>query len=84
MNLNQLLMMYIHLLPFFPELRNDQRLEVSELPEYLADVSNQVDDLRWWNSHDNNGRLPNWTSTCKKVNSSAAAECVFYVEQFLL
>ena len=39
----------------------------SELPEYLAaaeDVSDEVDVLEWWKSHDNNGKLPNWTSTC--------------------
>ena len=56
----------------------------SELPEYLAapeDISDEIDVLRWWKSHDSNERLPNWTSTCKKIlsvqPSSAAAEHVF-------
>ncbi len=54
----------------------------SELPEYLAaaeDVSDEVDVLMWWKSHE--GTLPKWSSTCKKLllvqPSSAAAERVF-------
>ena len=56
----------------------------SELPEYLAaaeDVSDKVDVIEWWKSHEESGRLPNWTRTCRLVflvqPSSAAAERVF-------
>ena len=56
----------------------------SELPEYLAaaeDVSDKVDVIEWWKSHEENGRLPYWTRTCRLVllvqPSSAAAERVF-------
>ena len=58
----------------------------SELPEYLAaaeDVSDEVDVIKWWKSHEKNGWLPNWTRTCKMIllvqPSSAAAERVFSI-----
>ena len=56
----------------------------SELPEYLAedeDVSEKVDVIKWWKSHEADGRLPSWTRACRLVllvqPSSAAAERVF-------
>ena len=45
---------------------------------------------KWWKFHDMNDRLPNWTSTYKKIlfvqQASAAVEYVFssFVERFFL
>ena len=57
-----------------------------ELPEYLAaaeGVSDNVDVVKWWKSHEENGTLPNWTRSCRLVllvqPSSGAAEHVFSV-----
>ena len=56
----------------------------SELPKYLVedeDVSEKVDVIKWWKFHEDDGRLPSWTRTCRLVlmvqPSSAAAERVF-------
>ena len=56
----------------------------NELPDYLAEVegvSEQVDALQWWKSHEEN--LYNWAKACNVVllvqPSSAAAERVFSI-----
>ena len=56
----------------------------NELPKYLAeaeDISDQVDPLSWWKTHEE--KLPTWSEACKLVlllqPSSAAAERVFSI-----
>ena len=54
----------------------------SEIDE-AEGISDNVDVVKWWKSHEENGTLPNWTRSCRLVllvqPSSGAAERVFSV-----